>query len=155
MIDYDQILPNLYVGTYPEGIKDVRKLKDQRGVTAVLNLQTDQDLRDRRIEWPTVEVSYKKLGMEVYRVPMRDFDYDDQRKQLPEAVKTLSKLLASGHIVYLYCNAGVSRSPLVAMAYLYWCRKLGLEEAIGLVRERRRCSPYEDLLEVDREIVPP
>ena len=33
MIDYDQILPNLYVGTYPEGIKDVRELKDQCGVT--------------------------------------------------------------------------------------------------------------------------
>jgi len=37
------------------------------------------------------------------------------------------------------------------MAYLYWCCNLGLEEATNHVKERRRCSPYEELLELTRQ----
>ena len=51
MIDYSQILPNLYVGTYPQKAEDIQELKDCCGVTAVLSLQTDEDL---------LEVSLKK-----------------------------------------------------------------------------------------------
>ena len=82
---------------------------------------------------------------------MRDFDYDDQRRVLTLAVKALSRLLALGHTVYLHCNVGRGRSPLVAMAYLYWCRCSSLEEAIAHVEERRACSPMTELLEVARQ----
>ncbi len=148
MIDYNQILPNLYVGTYPQKSEDIQELKDCCGVTAVLNLQTDEDLSERSIDWRAMQAIYRKLGIEVRRVPLRDFDYDHQRQHLPEAVRVLAELLASRHVTYLHCNAGASRSPLVAMAYLYWCRKLGLKKAVKHVRERRTCAPYEDLLEV-------
>ena len=151
MINYDQILPNLYVGTYPENPEDIQELKDRSGVTAVLNLQTDEDLRERSIDWPEMEASYRRLGIEVHRVPLRDFDHEHQRQHLPEAVEVLAGLLVSGHVTYLHCNAGTGRSPLVAMAYLYWCRKMGREKAIKHVQERRYCSPYEDLLEVSRK----
>ena len=151
MIDYDQILPNLYVGTYPEILEDIQELKDRCGVTAVLSLQSDEDLRDRGIDWPAMEQSYKKLGLEVQRVPLRDFDHEDQRQHLPEAVSALAGLLASGHIGYLHCNAGTGRSPLVAMAYLHWYGKLSFKQAIRHVRERRYCASYEDLLKVSRK----
>jgi len=146
MIDYTQILSNLFVGTYPETLEDVRELKDRSGVTAVLNLQSDEDLYERDIHWPAMEDSYKSLGVEVRRVPLRDFDREDQRQHLPEAVSALAGLLASGHIVYLHCNAGTGRSPLVAMAYLHWYRKMGRKQAIKHVRDRRFSVPYEDLL---------
>ena len=146
MIDYDQILPNLYVGTYPETLEDIQELKVHSGVTAVLSLQSDEDLRDRGIDWPAMEQSYKKLGLEVQRVPLLDFDPEDQRQHLPEAVSALARLLAAGHIVYLHCNAGTGRSPLVAMAYLHWYRKMGRKQAIKHVRDRRFSVPYEDLL---------
>jgi predicted protein tyrosine phosphatase len=151
MINYDQILPNLYVGAYPESLEDIQELKDRYGVTAVLNLQTDEDLRERGIDWPAMEESYRRLGIEVHRVPMRDFDHEHQRQHLPEAVKVLENLLASRHVTYLHCNAGTGRSPLVAMAYLYWSRKMGREQAIKHVRQRRYCAPYEDLLKGSRE----
>ena len=146
MIDYDQILPNLYVGTYPETPEDIRELKDRCGITAVLNLQTDEDFLERGIDWPEMEESYRRLGLEVTRVPMRDFDPEDQRKHLPEAVSALAALLAKGHIVYLHCNAGTGRSPLVAMAYLHRYRNMSRRQAIKHVRDRRYCVPYEDLL---------
>ena len=151
MTDYDQILPNLYVGTYPETLEDIRELKDRCGVTAVLNLQTDEDFRAQGIDWPAMEKSYRRLGLEVTRVPMRDFNREDQREHLPEAVKVLAGWLASGQVIYLHCNAGTGRSPLVAMAYLHWCRKMSFEQAIRHVRERRYCASYEDLLKVIRK----
>jgi hypothetical protein len=148
MIDYNQILTNLYVGTYPQKSEDIQELKDCCGVTAVLNLQTDEDLHERGIDWSAMGQTYRKLGIEVHRVPLRDFGIEHQRQHLPEAVKVLAGLLASGHVTYLHCNAGTGRSPLVAMAYLHWCRNLGLKRAVQHVRERRTCAPYEDLLEV-------
>ncbi len=146
MIDYSEILPNLFVGTCPYGREDIRELKERLGVTAVLNLQSDEDLRERNIHWPAMERFYRKSGIESQRVPLRDFDYDHQQEHLPEAVRALEQLLSANYKVYLHCNAGVGRSPLVAMAYLHWCRKMTAEEAIRYVRERRPCSPYEDLL---------
>ena len=146
MIDYNQILPNLYVGTCPENLKDVQELKGRCGITAVLNLQSDQDLRDRRIVWRAMETTYSKLGVVVQRVPMQDFDYDDQGEQLPDAVRILAELLDSSHIVYLHCNAGLGRSPLVAMAYLHWYRNMSAQEAIRHVKTRRLCNPYDTLL---------
>jgi protein-tyrosine phosphatase len=151
MIDYDQILPNLFVGTYPETPEDIRELKDRCGITAVLNLQTDEDFRERGIDWPEMEESYRGLGLEVNRVPMRDFDPEDQRQHLPEAVEVLAGLLDAGRVTYLHCNAGTGRSPLVAMAYLHWIRKMSREQAIRHVRERRYCASYEDLLKVSRK----
>lgn len=151
MTDYDQILPNLYVGTYPETLEDIQELKDRWGVTAVLNLQTNEDFRARGIDWPALEESYRRLGLEVTRVPMRDFDREDQQEHLSEAVKVLAGWLASGHVTYLHCNAGTGRSPLVAMAYLHWYGKLSFKQAIRHVRERRYCASYEDLLKVSRK----
>ena len=151
MINFNQILPNLYVGTCPTGLEDIEKLKNQCGITAVLNLQSDEDLRGMGLDWPLLEEHYRKLRIEAERAPMKDFDYNDQRRGLPQAVKILARLLASGHRTYLHCNAGAGRSPLVAMAYLYWCRGLPLRNAIRHVEERRPCSPYDELLEVSRD----
>ena len=146
MVDCDQILPDLYVGTYPQGFEDIQELKKRLRVSAVLNLQTDHDIRERGMDWKMLETHYRELDIEIHRVPMRDFDYDDQEEKLPEAVSVLSKLLTSGHVVYLHCNAGTGRSPLVAMAYLHWCRKMTLEEAVSYVKERRPSFPNEELL---------
>ena len=150
-MNHSQILQALYVGSHPGTLSDIELLKNGCDMTALLNLQTDEDLEERGLNWSGLEASYRNFDIMAQRVPMRDFDYDDQRRVLPEAVKALAKLLASGHTVYLHCNAGLGRSPLVAMAYLYWCRKLNLEEAIEHVQERRSCSPMTELLEVARQ----
>lgn len=146
MIDYNQILPNLYIGSCPFGSEDVQELKDSLGATAVLNLQTDEDLRERGIHWQAMENAYRNAGIAPHRIPLRDFDYSHQQEHLPEAVRVLDRLLSEGHKVYLHCNAGLGRSPLVAMAYLHWRRKMGVEQAIRHVHERRLCYPYEELV---------
>jgi atypical dual specificity phosphatase len=150
-LNYTQILSSLYVGSYPETLSDIKSLKDGHGITAVLNLQTDEDLRVRGQDWSVLEAYYADLDIKAQRVPMRDFDYDDQRRVLPKAVRVLAKLLTSGFTVYLHCNAGLGRSPLVTMAYLYWCWDSSLEKSIKHIQERRSCSPMTELLEVARQ----
>jgi protein-tyrosine phosphatase len=146
MIDFDQILPNLYVGSCPKSLDDILLLKERIRVTAVLNLQTDEDLRQWSIHWPAMETFYNEAGIRVERAPMRDFDPEHQRECLPQAVGILAELLTSGAVIYLHCTAGAGRSPLVAMAYLYWYGRMDRDEAIHHVHERRFCAPYEDLL---------
>jgi atypical dual specificity phosphatase len=150
-MNFSRILRDLYVGSHPENRRDIERLKQGCRITAVLNLQTDQDLEERDLDWPALESSYRSLGIEPQRCPMMDFDYDDQRRTLPQAVQALAGLLASGHTVYLHCNEGVGRSPLVAMAYLYWCGNASRDEAVGHVKARRSCSPMTELLEAARQ----
>ncbi|MBI3988290.1 MAG: dual specificity protein phosphatase family protein [candidate division NC10 bacterium] len=147
MISFNQILPELYVGSFPETSADIEALKIRCSITAVLNLQSDEDLRERGLAWPILAGYYRARGIEVRRFAMRDGDPEDQRLKLPDAVHTLATLLSSGHTVYLHCNAGLGRSPLVAMAYLHWYRGRPLAEAVEHVRERRPgCVPYVHLL---------
>jgi protein-tyrosine phosphatase len=151
MMSLSQVLEELYVGSHPETLEDIENLDSRCGITAVLNLQTDEDLVERELDWSALEAYYTDLDISAQRIQMRDFDYEDQRRTLPEAVKTLARLLSSGQIVHLYCSAGQGRSPLVAMAYLYWCRVLSSQDAVKHVKERRACSPTTELLEVTRQ----
>ncbi len=140
MIDYDQIFPELMIGSYPQSEEDVRQLHES-GVTAVLNLQTDADLDYLGVDWPALEAAYWKYGIQLRRVPIIDHDPIDLREKLPQAVRTLSQLLAAEHTVYVHCTAGVGRSPAVVIAYLHWCRGWDLDRAVTYVKQHRPCSP--------------
>ncbi len=139
-MDFHRLRHNLLVGSIPETARDVDLLKEQ-GVTAVLSLQTDEDLSRKCPQWPEIENRYGQLGLELHRVPVRDFDPASLRQKLPEAVRTLARLLQQGHTVYLHCTAGAGRSPSTAIAYLHWVEGLPLEQAVEEVRSRRPCSP--------------
>jgi protein-tyrosine phosphatase len=140
-MDYAQILPELFVGSCPRDTDDIDRLRREAHVTAVLNLQTDDDLLRLNLRWETLLAHYKSCHIEVRRVPVRDFDAAELRSKLPECVRTLDGLLASSHLVYLHCTAGINRSPTVAMAFLHRCRGWTLDEASAYVTERLCCSP--------------
>jgi protein-tyrosine phosphatase len=141
-MDVDEILPQLLVGTCPRTRDHVEQLRDDFHVTAVLNLQTEEDFVYWEIDWPDLANHYDALGIEVRRVPVRDFDSDSLRDNLPQCVDQLDDLLRRGHTVYVHCNAGVNRSPSTVIAYLCWRQKWELEEAFQWVTRRRSCDPY-------------
>ncbi len=141
-MDASQILPNLLVGSYPAGPEDIDRLQREFGVTAVLSLQSDEDLAAWDVPWHRLEAHYQRTGIEVLRVPVWDFDRDDLRRKLPQCVGALDKLLRQGHTVYLHCNMGVNRSPSVAIAYLHWIQGWSLDEATAHVVRCRPCDPY-------------
>lgn len=140
-LDYNLIIPNLYVGAHPTGGAEIEYLRRFPRVTAVLNLQTDDDLRAWKRDWPTLLAHYLRCGIEVRRVPIRDFDVIDLGRQLPEGVHVLNQLLQAGHTIYVHCTAGVWRAPTVVIAYLHWCDGWPLDEAFAHVKRQRPCSP--------------
>jgi protein-tyrosine phosphatase len=137
-----QILNNkLLIGSCPLTEGDIEHLK-ALGVTAVLSLQTDEDFLQRDIDWPAMADAYRRHGVEVRRFPIEDFSPRDMRQKLRPSVRLLAGLISAGHVVYLHCNAGINRSPTVAVAYLHWVEMQDLEAAQAHVMNCRPCDPY-------------
>ena len=153
MIDYNRIQPWLLVGAFLESAHEVEVLQRREGVTAVLNLQTEEDFEEVRFFDEHPEVLYADTGVKVCRVPVRDFDDSHLQQRLPDCVAALRGLIDRGHTVYLHCTAGVNRSPTVAIAYLHWCLGWELDAAVEYVEERRDCSPKVDAIR--RAVWPP
>ncbi|WP_347245930.1 dual specificity protein phosphatase family protein [Thermogutta sp.] len=141
----DQILDNLFVGSSPVDYNDVESLK-RAGVTAVLNLQTDEDIASRDIQRSAIEMAYRRAGIKELREPIRDFDYDHLRARLPEVVEVLRRLLQSGHKVFVHCTAGMNRSPTVVIAYLHWVLGWDLGEAEAHVYAKHYCYPLTEAI---------
>jgi len=139
-MDVSKILPNLYVGSHPACKSDIDGLKDA-GITAVLNVQTDNDFRYLGSDWPSQRAYYFAQRLEIRRVPIRDFDEDALRDNLSRAVGALHRLLQEGHVVFVHCTAGANRAPTVVIAYLHWVRQRSLEEAEQFVQGRHPCMP--------------
>jgi len=140
-MEYAELLPRLFLGSRPELPADIDRLRQDSAITAVMNLQTDDDMRAVHLVWEPLEAHYRNLGIELCRMQVRDFDPADLRAKLPECVRALDRLLAANHSVYLHCTLGASRSPTVAIAYLFWRRGLDLEEAVTFVKTRWKCTP--------------
>ncbi len=94
-MDFDKILPQLFVGSGPIQPGDIDRLKET-GITAVLNVQTDDDFAYWGIDWDQLARHYRKTGIEVRRVPVRDFDHDHLREQLPECGRILDDFGGAG-----------------------------------------------------------
>ena len=139
-MDYAQILPHLFVGSYPGAIEDVAELRRECGITAILNLQTDEDICSRNIPWQALEAHYRACGIFLCRVPVRD-EVTALREKLPECVRVLDGLLRAGYTVYLHCTAGAGRSPTVGVAYLHRCWDWNLDTALAYVKQRRSSAP--------------
>ena len=108
-------------------------------VTAILSLQTEDDLRNRETDWE--EKSATRAGLVYRNVPVTDFNPADLQLHLPEGVAVLRQLLREGHTVYVHCTAGVIRSPTVVVAYLHWCEGWELQKAMQHLKNIRNCSP--------------
>lgn len=136
-MDCDRVLPNLFVGCFPEDAAEMRDLR-ALGITAILSVQSEDDLDDGL---DGQEAAARSAELVWRNVAVRDFDVVDLRRKLPQCVMALDGLLAAGHTVYLHCTAGVGRSPTVAAAYLHWYQAWPLEQALRHLRSCRDCSP--------------
>ncbi len=145
--------PALDPETCPEGhpspvcryAADLAQLQSH-GITAVLNLQTQEDFLSWNIDWDRLEVHYRQSEIEILQVPVRDFDEDNLRRKLPKCVDALNELLNNGLVVYVHCSAGMNRSPSTIVAYLHWIEQRTLDEAMDHVMSRRACNPYREAI---------
>lgn len=148
MPDVAQVRPYLFFGGAPHGREDIEELMRQ-GITAILCLETDDDLTEYGLRWSQLEDWYQERGMATRRVPILDFSPDAIVAHLDDAVETLAALLRDGHIVYVHCSEGISRSPTIVIAHLVRAEGLSLGGALRVVRTARpSINPYTQVLEV-------
>ena len=123
--------------------EDFERLRSA-GITAILSLQTVEDVGEQGLE--SEETAAKSASLLFHNVPVADFDALELKQKLPACVTELKRLLKDGQTVYLHCTAGVTRSPTVAVAYLYWCLGWPLERALTRMQKARECCPLPDVI---------
>jgi protein-tyrosine phosphatase len=151
VMDTSEILPHIFVGSCPRNTADIDCLRRDIGVTAVLNVQTQEDFDYWDIDWGRMVAHYAQSGAEVRHVPVRDFDREALRRELPNCVQALEELVRDGHVVYVHCSAGVNRSPSTVIAYLHWAEGWDLEQAVRHVTKSRSCDPYVEAIRLATE----
>lgn len=136
-LDWSVIRADLVVGTGPRTPEELEHLHKVARATALLSLQHDTCHRALDIRYGALRRHAASIGLALERVPMRDFDSADMRRQLPLAVHALHRLLTGGHRVYVHCTAGVGRAPLTVMAYLALVEGQPPQAAYALLCARR------------------
>jgi protein-tyrosine phosphatase len=147
ILDCNEIIQNrLWVGSFvrPEDVAHLRQI----GITAVLSMQSDQDLVNYNIPIKKILKAYALAEIELRRIPTLDFDQKALAANLSQAVEEVEEALVPRWAkVYVHCTAGINRGPTLAAAYLIKARGLSAQEAYDYVTTRRHCSPYLATLE--------
>ncbi|XP_072527685.1 dual specificity protein phosphatase 5 [Salminus brasiliensis] len=117
-----ELLPFLYLGSAHHACRH-DYLSDLR-ITALLNVSR----RDSR----------PAKGQHRYKwIPVEDSHTADISSHFQEAIDFIDEVKQEGGKVLVHCEAGISRSPTICMAYLMKKQRLRLEEAFDVVRQRR------------------
>jgi protein-tyrosine phosphatase len=147
ILDCSEVIQDrLWVGSYvrPE---DVDRLR-QMGITAIISMQSDEDLESYSIPLKKLLNAYDQAEIEFRRVPTPDFDQKALAVNLPLAVEKVEEALSPRWAkAYVHCTAGINRGPTLAAAYLIKARGLTAQQAHEYVTARRHCSPYLATLE--------
>lgn len=141
-----ELCPNLLIGEYPR-VEDVAWLKESLGVTAVHNLQDDDDLEHNGLDIEALRQACARSAIKLVRTPISDGGADHMAARLKPALEDLRALIESGERVYIHCNGGLNRAPTLAIAYLRAHAGMSLEEAAAYVKRRRACGPFMTVLE--------
>ncbi|KZT53101.1 DSPc-domain-containing protein [Calocera cornea HHB12733] len=126
-----QILPNLWLGDYRAAISP--DLLAQHAIRYVLSA----------LRWKPQGVQ----GVQYLHVEVDDTPDADLLAHLPACVRFIADALAAQQAVLVHCQAGVSRSATIVIAYLMSAHQLPADEALALVQQARpQASPSETFL---------
>lgn len=109
---------NLYTGAYPDSDLEIRKLRSI-GVTAVLNLQTDEQKTQQNVDILEMGQFHKAQGILLVNHPLSDAHPEAYLDGLYQGCLILQDLLEEqDHCVYVHCTTGISRAPTLIASYL-------------------------------------
>ena len=142
-LNWNEIRGDLVIGACPMTTADINKIQRETGATALLSVQTDECRKAFEIDYDEHRDHGHRSGLVLVNAPMRDFDPPDQRRRLPYAVACLHYLLDDGHKVYVYCTAGINRSPLTVLGYLTFMEGMSKDDGLDLIlKGRPQAEPY-------------
>eukprot|EP01025_Chloroclados_australasicus_P016688 TRINITY_DN1845_c1_g1_i1.p1 TRINITY_DN1845_c1_g1~~TRINITY_DN1845_c1_g1_i1.p1 ORF type:complete len:457 (-),score=47.06 TRINITY_DN1845_c1_g1_i1:414-1712(-) len=144
-LNWNKVLEDVAVGSCPRTTSDINRILKEAGCNAVLSLQCDDCLKALQIDFEELRNHGIQQQIPIVRIPMRDFDRNDQTLMLPEAVRMLALLLACGYKVYIHCTAGINRAPTTVIAYLTFVQGWSYQDAHDLVKgKRQQAHPYRE-----------
>lgn len=136
-LNWNEVREDMVVGSCPMRPADLDEIKRNTGCTALLSLQTDECRGHFGIDYGKLLSHGRRRKLAMVNTPMLDFNDDDQRRNLPEAVSALHEMLAAGHRVYVHCTAGLNRAPLTVLGYLTFVEMLPVETAATFIAQAR------------------
>ena len=127
--DIDQITDTIYLGNMLCA-SNKKKLKEI-GIKKVLTVMNDFDNHYNKYEF-----IHKKIDVE-----------DSFKTNIIQYFKECLYFMDGNDKVFVHCAAGMSRSPTVVIAYIMWKNKIFLNDAIKIVKNKRRLiSPNENFM---------
>lgn len=141
---YAEVSPALFIGAYPQDVRDVAALRDV-GITRVFNLVQDSEYDEGAREGCATALA--EAGIVERRLELVDFG-GLRPDQIEEAVGRVLAWLSGSERVYLHCRAGWQRSATVAAGVVALRDGVGLLDALDSIRRRR---PEADPLPHQRE----
>ncbi|KAJ3604953.1 hypothetical protein NHX12_027004 [Muraenolepis orangiensis] len=117
-----EILPFLYLGSALHASR--REVLDTVGISALLNVSSDCP---NHFEG---DYQYKSI-------PVEDNHKEDISSWFLEAIEFIDSVRDSSGRVLVHCQAGISRSATICLAYLMKRKRVRLDEAFEFVRRRR------------------
>jgi predicted ATP-grasp superfamily ATP-dependent carboligase len=119
---FSRITPEIYVGSQHSKLGKWR-LRQFR-VNGIVNMRSEFD------------DAIQGLALEHYcHLPTIEFDAPSV-KQLSQGIAFINQVVNEGGKVYIHCKEGVSRAPMMAVAY-FVSQDMTIDEAVSLVKESR------------------
>ena len=95
------------------------------GITGVLDLQTDEDMVQRGIQWQRMKNIYSSKNIRCFRFPISDQNEDEYCANLFVGAQHLNNMVNNlGLNVYVHCTSGMCRAPAVALVYFCLFKRL-------------------------------
>lgn len=139
---YDEVYPNIFIGE--ESIaKDLVQLR-RLGMTHVVNAAEG---RDDGYHVHTNHVMYRRVGIQYLGLAVTDMMSFNISQYFNKCADFIDAALESGGKVLVNCKQGASRSAAVVLAFLMMKRKMRIQEAVRMVREKREICPNDGFLQ--------
>ena len=128
---------DIILGSYPLYEVDVERMENGGRISAVLSLQSNEELAQRGVDEHEVRAWYKQHHISQYvRRPVDDLGTpEDYADALFDAAVQLDRLREQRHRVYIHCTAGQSRATTLAITYLCLFVKSKHWQSPGLVEQ--------------------
>jgi protein-tyrosine phosphatase len=105
------------VSSYPNSLDDIEHIR-RYGVNAVINLQTEKQMQERRVEWPMVQRMYKNNDIQaVFHYPIDEMSSNYHMKMFEVAQRLQDLIENKNRTVLIHCTSGVSRAPTVLLLH--------------------------------------
>lgn len=124
--DADQILPRLWLGNFASS-QDINFIKNNR-ITVIVNCTKDL---------PFLPIN----GVYKYRIPVDDNLQPEEFISMAHGITHILPILEDhayhGRSILVHCAAGMQRSAIVVLSFLYGCRGFPPKSAYYRIKQRR------------------